>query len=973
MVRSIPTYVRMAGIWMLLALVGGPSLLAQRYTFRQYGSAEGLSNLAVNCLAQDAIGYIWVGTDDGLFRYDGSRFQRFGHTEGLPNVEIHGLAVSPEGVLWAATQGGIAQFDGRQFKTEEIGESGPVWAIAFDRSAQMYLQHGSGIMRGVRNSVGTYVFRPVANGAVSGMFLDGADVWFGRDGDLWRQTRDRAERVGSTAGLPLDRWSAISRDIFGNLWVRSSTRLYEMRPGGTHAVDRSAGIPQAPGGRLYADPQGPMFVSTSEGAVVLDGAIKTHIDALHGLPADVVGPVLIDREGSLWLGLVGGGLVRRLGHGDWLSWKREDGILHNSVWAILHDGAGQTWVGSSGGLNLLDVNGEVMRSWTSRNGLPVDRVLSIVEGPGGDIFVGTDPSGLSHFSAQAVLLHTYGAAAGLTGRVAATAIDRLGRLWAVGEGGCFRSRTPVSAATALKFERIAIPGMTPETVFREVLVKGDGSVWLATSHGLAHFDGVRWRVFTERDGLKSADLDAIAERQGVVWVAYRDALGMTRIEFSGERTRLTHFTKQDGLASDLIYALAFDATGRLWLTTDNGVDVLQQGLWHRFGREDGLIWDDGNSRGLSVDREGKVWVGTSGGLSRYTMPFHPAPDLRPAVVLTAIEGGSKEWQAEDQPALPYAQRSLEIRFASLSYTFEDRTRFRYRLKGYENGWTETSEQSVHFAALPAGRYVFEVVAAGPNGLWTEVPARFAFSILTPWWRSWWFLTLSVMMSLLLGRVAWSLRVRVLVAQKRSLEQQVSDRTVELIKSHRQLEELAYCDVLTSLPNRRRFTEEFRTRLALARRHGELFALLLIDLDRFKQINDTFGHDAGDAVLIELAVRLRVAVRETDCVARLGGDEFAILLSTTDSTEYVDAVCRRIIDGFVSRIPLQDASLKAGCSIGVASFPDDGDSQEELYKSADLALYEAKRLTGDAYCWSRTAKEAEALMPWVESDQGAATL
>jgi diguanylate cyclase (GGDEF)-like protein len=206
-----------------------------------------------------------------------------------------------------------------------------------------------------------------------------------------------------------------------------------------------------------------------------------------------------------------------------------------------------------------------------------------------------------------------------------------------------------------------------------------------------------------------------------------------------------------------------------------------------------------------------------------------------------------------------------------------------------------------------------------------------------------------MMAVLLGRGVWQFRVRVLVAQKRLLEQQVIDRTAELRESHRQLEEIAYYDMLTTLPNRRMFTEQFRARLALARRHGSPFALMLVDLDRFKLINDSFGHDAGDAVLIESAILLRAAVRESDCVARLGGDEFAILLIAPDDPIGIETVSKRIVDSFVSGIPYNDSALTASCSVGIAVFPADGDTEERLYKSADMALYEAKRLGGNTCC------------------------
>jgi diguanylate cyclase (GGDEF)-like protein len=902
-----------------------------------------LSNLAINCLLQDRTGYIWAGTDNGLFRYDGSEFSHFGRAEGLPNTEIHSLAESPDGILWVATQSGIARQAGTQFKAVDVGEQGEFHAIAFDRFGRMYLEHHSGIVLGIPDGARSYRFSEVVSGSIGGLLVSGTDVWFGKEGDVWRLEGDRAEPIGSSAGLPVDDWDAFAQDSLGNFWVRSATQLFELGQGQPRFVNRSDGIPHAPSSHLYADGHGRLYVSSDSGEVVLEGANRTLIDSQHGLPADAVGPVLLDREESLWLGTSGGGLIRRLGQGEWLSWKKEDGLVDNIIWAILVDRAGQVWVGTSSGLSILGPDGRVIRSSTSHNELAGDRVLAIVEGPGGDIFVGTHNSGIIRFSKGGILLRTYGAASGLmTTHVAQIAFDRQGRLWAVGAGGCFRSLAPLNATGKLKFEHMDIPSISESTLFRDVLVDEGGVVWIATSAGLARFDGSRWRVFTKGDGLKSGTLNAIAQGKGAIWLSYRDALGITGLRLDGERVQTTHFTQRDGLSSDLVYALAFDRDGRLWTSTDNGVNVLAHDRLRQYGIEDGLIWNDGDDRALYVDRKDNVWVGTSRGLSRYTSPAYPIPNSPPPAVLTSIKGGSQEFQAGDRPILPHRQSSLLFQFSALSYSSETRTRFRYRLQGYENGWNETRERDVHYAGLPAGQYVFEVMAAGPNGAWSPVPAQFAFSVKPPWWQSWWFIASCLVAAFLMARALWRFRVRALVANKELLERQVAERTVELNESQRRLEEIAYHDMLTSLPNRRMFTEQFRTRLALAHRHRESFGLLLIDLDRFKRINDEFGHDAGDVVLIETATRLRAAVRESDCAARLGGDEFGILVVSAHDKAGIEVICRRIFDSFTAGIPYKDTNLTARCSIGAAIFPDDGNTEESLYKVADLALYGAKR-------------------------------
>jgi diguanylate cyclase (GGDEF)-like protein len=930
----------------MLALVAMHAA-AQRYTFRHYGSQDGLGNLAINCLLQDKAGYIWAGTDNGLFRYDGGNFQVFSHAQGLPNTEIRAIAESPSGVMWVVTQGGLARREGNRFVSVPVGSKGLLRGIGFDGGGHIYLRLVFGILRGTSDAHGGYQFAPIVTGEIGGMRIEGTDVWFTRGGDLWRWTVQGEEKMGSPAGLPVDRWRSIERDSEKNLWVRSSTQLYELPEGHAKFIDRSQGLPHGARGLLYADARGRLLVSTDAGVVLLDGNTRTYIDAQHGLPIDNAGPALVDREGSLWIGLLGGGLVRRLGQGVWLSWKREDGLLGDSVWAVHHDSNGLLWVGTGSGLSILDANNRVTHAWSSHDGLPGDEVRSMIAVPGGDIFVGLSPVGISRFNRRGELLKSYVQGSGITDQIISMVVDHEGRMWAVGGESCFRSTASINAPGELKFDRVIVPGTSKVTQFHDLALDEKGVVWIASSQGLVRFDG-KWKMFSEADGLRSSDPDAIALHNGSLWISYRDALGITELRFHGDAIEPHTITKEDGLSSDLIYAISFDHSGRLWATTDNGVDVFDNGRWHHYGTEDGIIWDDADDLALSVDENGDVWVGTSDGLSRYSASADTIPATAPAVVLTAIQGSTRSFAPSDKPLLPHAENSLLIRYSALSYANETRTRFRYRLLGSGAAWTETHDRSVRFDGLSAGSYTFEVAAASADGQWTQPPTRFAFTVRPSWWQSWWFLLLAAAAALMCGYAVWQIRVRRLVAQKELLERQVAERTEELRQSHRQLEEFAFYDMLTSLPNRRLFTDRFRAELALANRRHLRFALLLVDLDRFKQVNDTFGHDAGDEVLKEAAVRLQLAIRESDCVARLGGDEFAVLLLSPEGQEGVETVCSRIVESFQEAIPFNDIVLHVSCSVGVAMYPGDGCDQESLYKCADIALYEAKRAGRNMY-------------------------
>ena len=160
--------------------------------------------------------------------------------------------------------------------------------------------------------------------------------------------------------------------------------------------------------------------------------------------------------------------------------------------------------------------------------------------------------------------------------------------------------------------------------------------------------------------------------------------------------------------------------------------------------------------------------------------------------------------------------------------------------------------------------------------------------------------------------------------------------------------LATRDALTSLPNRAALMDRLHQGIRAARREGTQLGVLFLDLDRFKWINDTLGHDVGDAMLQEMAQRLNATVRDSDTVARLGGDEFAVVLPALRRAEDAEVIAAKIITAVLQPLTLRGRTLHVGGSIGVAVFPQQGHNEDSLLRHADLAMYHAKESGGNQY-------------------------
>ncbi len=184
------------------------------------------------------------------------------------------------------------------------------------------------------------------------------------------------------------------------------------------------------------------------------------------------------------------------------------------------------------------------------------------------------------------------------------------------------------------------------------------------------------------------------------------------------------------------------------------------------------------------------------------------------------------------------------------------------------------------------------------------------------------------------------------ALKEDLEQRVILRTQELATVNRKLQYQALHDTLTELPNRALLHDRLQQSTRVAKRSHNSLALMILDLDRFKEINDTLGHHCGDLLLQEVAKRIRRALRNSDTVARLGGDEFAVLLPAIESEQQAVAAAEKIAEAIASPFQIEDQHVHVGSSIGIAMFPRDGEDHNKLMRRADVAMYVAKRTQKD---------------------------
>ena len=922
------------------------SVSAQRYSFREY--TQGLGNLNITAIEQDRTGYLWVGTQNGLYRYDGSQFQRYGANQGIPDRIIDNLYVGHDGTLWVGTSAGIyfARKDG-QFATLKLPfalnefthptgttfasyKADEVVTVSSSRGVMLHKHDNEQWTAEPLNLQGTFIW--------SVLYGRDGSLWYGCDKDLCRMKDGHTTQMRTVLGLPEEQWLTMMVARDGNIWLRSNQHIIEMAPDGSRAEMRD--LPSKSGAEPYPllaeDSQGRILTAQGSSIALWENDHWRFVTEHNGLSPFEVQGLFVDREGSIWMGVVGHGLERWVGEDRWEAYTKADGLQDNLVWASIRDHQGRLWIGTETGLSWVPAGANTPKIWHSPT-VQVSRAGSLEIAADGGIWLGSMAGSLTRIDPKT-----------LAGRqvkmpaVYGLLSDSPNRIWIATVTGMYTINPGDPNA---KPEQVASPAF-PKAGLRFTSMSKDlkGDLWATSDQGIFKFDPDGWHAIDAGPFGTKADLIAV-DWKGNVWAA-GPSQDLMKLRIDGFKVTAAEHIGRPPLMSEEIVSLLVDHRGWLWVGEDAGVTVYDGQLWRSFTQDDGLIWNDTDSFAISEDLDGSMWIGTSGGLSHLMKPENalagsPPPPAISQVSLGATDvtdGGSVKWSSN---------APLTVSMALLSFKDTQDIGIRYRLMGeQDSGWENTRELTVHYRHLAPGSYRFEVEAVNAAGSSVSPRASFSFRIVPLWWQNVYLQRTLGVLCLVLVVWAWRRRVGQLMRQKRLLEDAVKDRTkdlekekTELVRTREQMRHFAEHDGLTGLWNHRIIVERLRGEVDRSMRDGTPMAVILADLDHFKHINDAMGHVSGDMTLRETAAIFQHAVRSYDWVGRYGGEEFLLILpgstmeAARDRAEHLRKILENAIIGDVER------NFSVTASFGVAAgFPT---NYEEMIQIADTALYRAK--------------------------------
>ena len=931
---------------------------AQQYSLQSFDRKSGLESQTINCMLQDHRGFIWACTEMGLYRFDGNNFERMGRTEGFDTGEY--ITAITENVhtgrLWVATQSGLRVGDGLHFQKVEpdgkplvVDVSRPLAAL--DDGRLLLVRNNQLIVLSPRNDQKQWQTAPMFSAAqiaaqpqlrtITAVFPYQGNLWLGCDHMLCEiDSAGQVRLHGMEEGIPADSWSGLHVDRQGTLWVRGVQHVMA-RPAGAknfilHDVPSNDMDVVTDNGGFVEDHDGHVLTRTNHGLVRWNGSRWEVINERNGLPDIGITGMLFDRDGALWLGTYGRGIYRWGNYGLVDGWGLHQGLDSAPNWSILRDDQNRMWFGNElGGSTLL--RGQTQIEPWLLHVLPQPRqVLALAKAPDGAVWVGL-------YDGRVLRYEPAGNRTTLVAKLASFVkvlhFDRRGALWVGTVNGIYRMESPGGT-----LQRVPA-AETTDSQCSDIAEDDQGALWFACNAGMLRYLNNHWTMMLASDVSIASGFSAVTvASDGSLWLGANEP-GVFHGSVVGDQ--LTIASVDDAwLKRSLVYFIRRDRRGWLWVGGGGGVDVYNGKSWTHLSQDDGLIWDETDQNAFFEDNDGSIWIGTPIGVSHILRPEAMLSATPRSVMITSVMHGSDSVNEGDSVPMGENHAPLAIRFTMLGRASDATPHFRYRLQGSD--WVETAAHVVNFTGLPSGDYRFEVQAVDDDRRSQSPSSYIDFSIPSPWWLAWWAYPLEALLLLGLMAVVWRWRSSRLLQQNRRLEAMVGVRTAELTQEKRELElaraelyDQATHDGLTGMYNRMAILELLAGQLAPGARKSPGMAVALMDADHFKRINDTYGHQAGDATLQNIAHQLQSYVRGGDLLGRYGGEEILMLLpgiGRIDAETRMQEIQQAI--GSTSQSWLGEP-FRITLSVGLIWIGMESVSVEDVIRRADFALYAAK--------------------------------
>ena len=771
-----------AGIYLVnSACALDPNRGMSQYIHDRWGTDQGFVGGTVYAICQSDDGYLWIGTERGLVRFDGFTFTLIQHPlKDLPPIgPVRGLVSDVEGNLWIRLDGphlllyrdgtfedAFARFDLREAAFTAMSKDNEGRLLLSGFSARIF-SYQDGKLKIVATA------KEVTGTIISVAETRDSKIWMGtRNSGLFRISEGRLSDVsGKLTNQCVNTLLPASN---GGLWLGTDAGIEYWDGNGVVKLDLPSSMNQLQILTMTKDRDSNVWVGTDHGLVRITWGGVASLDQVNHTQGNAVIAVYEDRDGDLWYGG-----FERLRDGVFSTYSTGEGLPSNDIGPVYVDPSGRTWFAPlTGGLYWLKDN-HVGR--VTLDGLDHDVVYSI-SGGGTDVWIGRQRGGLTHLTINGNLFaaRTYIQADGLSqNSVYSVHRDRDGTAWAgTVSAGVSRLKDGV-------FTNYSVANGMASNSINSIVEGSDGTMWFGTQNGITSYANGHWVNRSALDGLPASNVGTIFEdSKHVLWIATPAGLAFLSGGHIGVPQNLPEPLREQ------IFGIAEGTRGSLWIATSDHVlrldrdrlliGSLEDSDIQSYGTADGLRGAEGVRRDRSVvaDPLGRVWIGLSGGIA-VTDPRTPASDPAPVKVrVESVSAGGNPIYLKDSSKIAAGTHSITFKYESTNLSAPERVRFRYRLDGSDQGWSDSvAWRQVIYSNLGPGSYRFHVLASNAEGLWNDPETSVLFTIAPSYWQTWWFRALFLSACVLLIFALYRLRMYQLTQSLNArFQERIAERT-----------------------------------------------------------------------------------------------------------------------------------------------------------------------------------------------------
>lgn len=942
------THVFLGFMFLFTGILPLQAAFSDNYLYDIWTSRDGLDHNSINAITQTEDGYLWFATWEGIARFNGKEFKNFtrGVESGLIDSGVRALYVDSDGSLFAGgARGGIIKRKPHDWQA----------------------------LKPIKNLINAVLRTPNGN------------LWIGLQGlGLVFRTHDNAENQTILPAVTVYNL-AITKN--GDVLASTSQGLYRINTEKNHNITQIQGLESTPVYSSLEDQQGRIIIGSENGVWLYE---KGLLSRFHKQLNDVrIATILIDKQGGIWFGSFSQG-VYHLSHNKISSLTEADGLPHNHVLALFQDRENSIWIGTNGGLMRLrkapftvwdqgnGLKGNYIRTVLalddrqvvvgSSNGLNVIKnkkiysyspmmqdqeimknisVLSLAKRAEGGVWVGSSDNGLFKLDDD-VLKHVE-----LTGlpsqQIRSIIEDQQGYLWIGTTAGLIKY-----SSNGVEQSFTTENGL-PDNYIMALAEDQEGQIWVGTGVGVAIIKKGKARTLDLRTLEKAQYIFGFLVQKEYIWMA--SDRGLIRYRFADKS--LAIIGQKQGLPLDKLFQVVSDSIGYFWLTSNRGLwrisseeaNAVADGTQSTINLEhyselDGMPTaqlNGGSNPAASISASGELWFATAKGV----ISAHPKRIMQligtqfpTTIEKIRVDNMWLNLSGKKDVVLPAGNQRMAFYFVGLGFISSEHILYRTKLEGLETDWIKRGSRGVaEYTNLAPGNYRFVVNAYYPYHENEINEASFSFTIQPYWWQrrdSQFGLLVIFLLSIVLS-VRW--RLHMLKKSELKLKYEVAQKTQALQIQASAFERQAREDKLTGLHNRLAF-DEWINKIYSISQPPTILSIVMLDIDHFKKINDTYNHLVGDIVLQKIGKMLSQLEQRNCFIARWGGEEFVMGIVGWQPDQ-VYTLCEKI-NLAVKEKDYKDVAdtLFVTISIGVVN-ADTSDDIEYLMRCADEALFKVK--------------------------------